>query len=120
MKIGYLAIVALAACGGTARNSDAYRADTLKLLETHRAQVTACYDEALKADRKLAGTVMLHFTVEKKTGAFGQVAVDPGKSTAPSSVWPCVMRVVEGLQLQPADKNEGQATFVYELAPAKS
>lgn len=112
--------LALAACGGTARNLDAYRGDTQKLLESHQAQVASCYSEALKDDRKLAGTVTLHFVVEKKTGAFTQVAVDPAHTSAPSSLWPCVMRVVEGLKLDPADKQEGRATFIYELKPAQS
>ena len=113
-------LVALAACSGTARGLEAYRTDTQKTLDTRGPQLKACYDEALKSDRALSGTVTLQFVVEKQTGAFTKASVDPANTTAPNALWQCVLRVVEGLKLEPADKNEGRATFVYEFKPQSS
>jgi len=108
-------IAATAACSGTSRGLEAYRSDTQKVLDTRNAQLKACYDETLKADRMASGTVTLQFVVEKKTGAFTKASVDPANTTAPNPLWQCVLRVVDGLKLEPADKNEGRATFVYEF-----
>jgi hypothetical protein len=109
-------VVGAAGCG-TAREADAYRADTEKLLETRGPQLKSCYDEALKADRATAGTVTLQFVVEKDSGAITQPSIVAGKSTAPASLGQCLIKAVEGLKLEPGDRNEGRATFVYEFKP---
>ncbi|HUJ60614.1 MAG TPA: AgmX/PglI C-terminal domain-containing protein [Kofleriaceae bacterium] len=106
--------LAVAACGGTARGLEAYRTDTAKLLDDHSAQIKQCYDDALKGDAKLAGTITVHFTVEKKTGTITNATVEP----ASGPLGQCVVKTVSGLQLTPPDKNEGHATFVYEFKPA--
>jgi hypothetical protein len=106
-----------AACSGTARGLEAYRTDTGNLLGTRSAQIKSCYDDALKADDKLAGTVTVQFIVEKTTGAIANAAVAPDKTTAPPALGQCVVKAVEGLVLAPPDRNEGRATFVYEFKP---
>jgi hypothetical protein len=112
-----LALLGLGAAGcGTAREADAYRADTEKLLQTRSAQLKSCYDEALKTDRTLAGTVTLQFVVEKDTGAVTQPTV--GKGSAPASLGQCLLKSVEGLKLDPGDRNEGRASFTYDFKPA--
>ena len=111
--------VALAvACSGTARGLEAYRTDTQKLLSTRDPQLKSCYDDALKTDPKLAGTVTVEFVVEKKTGEVSGPTIVPAKSTAPKALGQCVLNAVMGLKLQPPDKNEGRASFVYEFKPA--
>lgn len=107
-----------AACSGTARGLEAYRADTGKLLETRSAQLKSCYDDALKTDAKLAGTVTVQFVVQKGTGVITGPAVDQTKSTAPPALGQCVVNAIDGLTLAPPDRNEGRATFVYEFTPA--
>ncbi len=119
MKIA-LALIALAACGGTARGLEAYRTDTQSLLATRNSQLQSCYDTALKADAKLAGTVAIQFTVEKKTGVITKAAIDKTKTSAPDSLGGCVLEAVKGLKLDPPDRNEGQATFLYEFQPASA
>lgn len=106
-----------AACSGTARGLEAYRTDTGNLLDTRSAQIKSCYDDALKTDEKLAGTVTVQFVVEKKTGAIANAAVAPDKTTAPPALGQCVVKAVEGLVLAPPDRNEGRATFVYDFKP---
>ncbi len=117
MKIAILGL-ALAACGGTARNMETYRADTQHLLATHDDQLRTCYDDALKADAKASGTVAVQVTVEKKTGAVTKAAIDAKRSTASQPLESCVLKAVEGLKLDPPDRNDGQATFVYEFKPS--
>lgn len=114
--IACFALGVLAGCG-TAREVDAYRADTEKLLETRQAQIKTCYDDELKSDRKLAGTVTVQFVVEKGTGNIVQPTIVADKSSAPATLGRCVLKAVEGLKLEPGDRNEGKATFVYEFTP---
>jgi hypothetical protein len=110
-------LAAAAACSGTARGLEAYRADTSKLLETRSAQLKSCYDDALRADDKLAGSVTVEFVVEKHTGAIARPTVDPARSSAPPVLGQCVVKAVDGLVLAPPDRNEGRATFTYEFKP---
>lgn len=110
-------LVAATACTGTARGLEAYRSDTGKLLDTRRAQLTSCYNDALKTDAQLAGTVTVQFTVEKTTGVISHAAVDPARSSAPATLGQCVVHAIDGLVLAPPDRNEGRATFVYEFTP---
>jgi hypothetical protein len=120
--IRYAIVVALTAtaCSGTARGLEAYRADTEKLLDTRSAQLQSCYDAALKDNSHLAGTVTVQFVVEKKSGTILNAAVDAAHSTAAPPLRDCVVKAVDGLKLDPADRNEGRATFVYEFKPAAS
>lgn len=112
-----LGLGAAAAGCGTARTVDAYRSDTEKLLQTRSDQVKSCYDQALQTDRTLAGTVAVKFVVEKDTGVISQATIDPAKTTAPAALGQCVLHAVEGLKLDPGDRNEGHASFVYEFKP---
>ncbi len=117
MKLAAI-LVALAACGGTARSVDVYRADTQKLLQTRDSQVQSCYEHALASDGKLTGTVAIQFVVAKKTGEIESATIDKTKTTAPDALGGCVLEAVKGLKLDPPDRNEGHATFVYEFKPA--
>jgi len=113
-------LAATAACGGTSRGLEAYRNDTSALLETRNAQLKSCYDDALKADSKIAGTVTVQFVVAKKTGTVESATVDQAKSSAPPVLGQCVVNAVTGLVLTPPDKNEGRATFTYEFKPGQA
>ena len=112
------ALWACAAGCGTARSADAYRSDTEKLLQTRGDQIKSCYDAALKTDRNLAGTVAVSFVVEKDSGVVSQAAIDAAKTTAPATLGQCVLGAVSGLKLDPGDRNEGRATFVYDFKPS--
>ena len=113
--IGLALVASVAACSGTARGLEAYRADTQKLLDSRGAQLKSCYDDALKANDKLSGTVTVQFVIEKKSGSIMNPVVDTAKSTAPAPLGECVVKTIEGLKLDPGDRNEGRATFVYEF-----
>jgi len=113
--IGLFALAAGSFGCATTRAPEQHLADTRVLLEGKRVSVKQCYDEALKADAKLAGTVTLRFTVEKETGRITNTKVDAGATAAPEALTECVKKSVDGLALTPADRDDGDATFVWEL-----
>lgn len=119
VRIALCAWACAAGCG-TARSIDAYRSDTEKLLQTRSDQIKSCYDAALKNDRNLAGTVAVKFVVGRDTGVISQAAIDAAKTTAPAALGQCVLHAVDGLKLDPGDRNDGDATFVYEFKPTPS
>ena len=111
--IGFVLLaVGSAACGGAIRTAEPYRDDVAKVLETKNGDVTACYNEALKTKKDLAGTVTVKFAVEMKTGTFKDVKTD-----GPPELSTCVSNALNGLVLSPGDVNNGDATFVYQFTP---
>jgi hypothetical protein len=104
-------------CTFMARGPEDYRADTRAVVETRTADIQSCYDSALKADKKLAGSVIVHFTVEHETGAIKEASVLP-ESTAPESLGTCIVNALNGLTLDPPDERDGDATFVWEFRQA--
>jgi hypothetical protein len=108
---------ALVGCAGTKRSPDTYRIDTQRAVEARMGQIERCYAEALTQDATAGGLVAVKFTVEKKTGKVSQVTLEPGTSTAPEPVSNCVLSGLTGLTLAPPDRNDGDATFVFELRP---
>lgn len=104
--------LAAVGCSGAIRTAEPYRDDVAKVLESKNGDVTACYNEALKANKELAGTVTVKFTVEMKTGAFKDINTD-----GPPELGACVSRALTGLVLDPGDANNGDATFTYQFTP---
>ncbi len=101
----------LPGCTCLARDAETYRADTRTLLETRNASIKECYDQALTADAKLDGQVVVKFKVEKKTGKILEPTVDTERTKAPEALSSCIVKAVDGLTLDPVDQREGQATF---------
>ena len=113
-SFGMFMLLALAAgCSFHARSPDEYRDATQALLDTKSADIKTCYDGALKGKADLAGTVTVHFTVEKETGALSNISADAAKTQAPEVLTQCVVKSLEGLKLDPPDANPGDATFEY-------
>lgn len=107
-----LLATASAGCSFMARGEDQYRNDTRSLLETRSSNVRSCYDQHLASNPEASGTVVLNFTVEKKTGELTNINVDPDTS-APEPLQQCVVQAVEGLRLTPEDRRDGEATFTW-------
>ena len=104
-------------CSFMARGAEDYRADTRELLSSRDAAIKECYDVALSADPKVAGDVVVNFTVEKKTGKVINPALDTEKSSAPAELGQCVLNAIDGLSLTPEDRRDGIATFTWSFAP---
>lgn len=99
-------------CSGAIRTAEPYRDDVAKVLESKNGDVTACYNEALKTNKELAGTVTVKFMVEMKTGTFKDIKTD-----GPPELGTCVSNALNGLVLTPGDANNGDATFTYQFTP---
>jgi hypothetical protein len=112
-------LVAVAAtsigCSFAARSPDMYRDDVQAVLETKSADIKACYDQVIRADKSAVGAVTVHFDVMTETGQITNVMVDEQSSTAPQPVKDCVTNAIQGLAIDPPDANMGKATFVYEF-----
>ena len=69
----HLALLALTVgavgCSFAARDANMYAQDTQKVLESRNAAIKTCYDQALKADSKVAGSVTVKFTVTESPTA---------------------------------------------------
>ena len=117
--IPLVVLTSVAACSFVARAPDGYRDDMQALLDTRHGALEQCYDDVLKSDAKAGGKVTVSFRVLKETGAVAEPAVDASRTTAPEPVRQCVLRSLDGLILDPADRREGQATFVWEFESAR-
>jgi hypothetical protein len=108
------ALAAMTGCAGAIRTSEPYRDDVQKVLETKNGDVKACYDNALKTNKALSGTVTVKFAVEMKTGVFKDIKAD-----GPPELSSCVTNALNGLVLSPGDANNGDATFTYQFTPGE-
>lgn len=106
------ALSSVCACHFEARSPENYRKDTRALLETRNADLTACYDDALRNDPNLGGAVVIGFVVSARSGGVNDVKVLP-QTTAPERLSECVRMALYGLVLQPPDDRDGEATFVW-------
>jgi hypothetical protein len=108
-----VAASALVATGCGLRSAEYYRDDVQKVLESKSADVKNCYDKALEGDKKLAGPVTVRFTVAEDTGKIQNPVV---QGDANPALQECVVRNIEGLELQPPDVNPGDGTFTWEFS----
>lgn len=102
-------------CGGYTRTPDQWTEDTYKALESHNGEVKKCYEEALKKNQNLEGTVTINFVVENKTGRIRKAKVDGGKTTAGEPVRRCVLESLKDQRITPPDANNGRATYTWEF-----
>jgi len=113
----HLALLALTVgavgCSVAARDANMYAQDTQKVLESRNDAIKTCYDQALKTDAKVAGTVTVKFTVKPDTGDLSDIKVDAAGTTAPEALSQCVVTSIQGLKLAPPDDQEGLATFTW-------
>jgi hypothetical protein len=104
-------------CSFYARDAEDYKKVTRELVETKNTSIKDCYDVALATNETVSGSVVINFTVEKKTGKIMNPVVDPS-SSAPADLSTCVVSAIDGLILDPPDAREGQATFTWNLEAA--
>src|SRR5204862_358249 len=88
---------------------------TKAVLDARNDQLKTCYDGVLKSQPNAAGTVVARFTVSRETGKVSNARVDAAKSTAPETVRQCVADALQGLELKPADKLDGDAVLPTKL-----
>lgn len=101
------------ACSFIARDTDTYRDDTSRMLDTRSGELQACYDQELARNPAMTGKLTISFTVEKKTGKVTALAWEKDRSTVSETLATCVTTALAGLELKDPDQRDGQATFVY-------
>lgn len=106
------------ACSFIARDAEDYRKVTRELVETRGGDIKECYDVLLATNESVTGKVVVNFSVEKKTGKIMNPQIDPA-TTAPAELGECIIQAIDGLQLDPADAREGQATFAWDFKAAE-
>ncbi len=116
--IAFTLLAAVGGCSFIARDTETYKKDTRTTLEERNSAVKSCYDTALAANPSQAGSVVVTFNVEKKTGTFINVAADPNQSTAPEGLQKCVVDAISGLKLTDPDRRQGDATFQWTFTPS--
>lgn len=92
------ALVCLAACGGAGLSSDV-RTDISARMASAQQPIAACYADALKANRKLRGTMVLAFAAAPKTGQFTEITVGRDDLGDPN-LQRCVVGEVGKLKLE--------------------
>jgi hypothetical protein len=112
-------VLVASGCSFYARSANDYRDATQAVLDTKTAEIRACYDTALKAKPDLAGTLTVHFVVAKSSGKFTNVTTTTAAGPAPAPLDQCVVSALSGLELRPADRRDGDATFEYEFVAKK-
>ena len=100
--------LALVTSACIARGPDDYRQVTRSLVDTEKNEIRSCFN-------KEPGTVIVNFTVEKKTGAISNAVVDEDKSTASEEVGACVVAKIEGLTIDRPDMRDGAAMFTWQV-----
>lgn len=98
------AFVSTTAC--IARGPEDYRTVTRQLVDTRRGDIETCFGGT-------EGTVVVDFTVEKKTGKITNPKVDSGKSTASAEAGECIAKAIEGLAIDRPDMRDGAARFTW-------
>jgi hypothetical protein len=102
-----------AGCSFYARDAEDYKKVTRELVETKNASIKECYDVALQTNEKVSGSVVINFTVEKKTGKIMNPVVDEKASTASAEAGTCVATKIDGLGIEQPDLRDGAATFTW-------
>lgn len=92
-----------------ARGPDDYRQVTRSLVDQEKAAIEGCFGGQ-------AGSVVVNFTVEKKTGKISNPTVDSAKSDAPAEVGDCIVGKIDGLALAEPDMRDGAANFTWTLS----
>jgi hypothetical protein len=117
--LAVLAPLASVACGGAIRAGDAYRDDTVKLVQAQaNPRIQQCFQALVRsvpAPKSLEGTTTVSFVVAPDTGIVGSPAIVPGATTTQDPVNQCVLASLAGLKLDPPDTVEGDATFAWQF-----
>ena len=118
LKTSFLSLcVAAGACGG-AGTGKGLRTDVTKQMSTIQTPVASCYKEALTRSRKTAGTMVLSFNIEPKTGKFKDTAVASSNVGDPD-LEQCVVSEVSKLVLaKPQSTVVGIDSYPIEFSPS--
>jgi hypothetical protein len=118
-SIAMTCAVAAALQGCALRDARTFVSDTQSVTAPKQEVIRACHTQALKTNPTAAGLVVVNFTWEKDTGKMTNLVVVPGQTTAPTELQACVTKNLEGLMLQPPDKQTATITWSYDFTVPK-
>lgn len=102
-----VAASAAVGCGGTGLGAET-RADITARMTSAQSPIEACYEAALKNNRKLQGMMVLSFVAVPKTGEFQEITVVRDELNDPG-VRKCVIDEIAKLKL---DKPQGSRVSI--------
>lgn len=114
--IPVMLLVLVAGCGGTGMGSGV-RADVAERMQTRADPIAACYQAALKRDRKLRGRMTVQATAEPRTGQFVDVQVVQDDLRDPD-LTRCVVEQVATLELAQPQDAKVAITYPLDFAPS--
>jgi hypothetical protein len=110
------AAAALAGCGGTGMGA-ATRADITARMTSAQQPIEACYQAALKTNRKLQGMMVLSFAAAPSTGEFKDITVTRDELDDPA-VRKCVIDEVSKLKLEKPQASRVAISYPLQFAPS--
>ena len=105
--------------GCALRDARTFVSDTQSVTAPKQEDIRACHTQTLKSNAAAAGLVVVNFSWEKDTGKMTNLVVVPGQTTAPAELQACVTKNLEGLALQPPDKQTASMTWSYDFTIPK-
>jgi hypothetical protein len=115
LAIWLCAAICAAGCGGTGLGADT-RTDITARMTSAQPPIAACYHAGLKANRKLAGTMVLAFAAAPDTGQFQDVQVTRDELGDPG-VRQCVIAEVGKLKLAKPQATRLSISYPIHFAP---
>jgi hypothetical protein len=116
LRAGWLVGLAIAAgCGGTGLGAET-RADITARMTTAQGPLEACYQAALKGNRKLRGMMVLQFVAEPSTGEFRDITIVRDELNDPA-VRKCVIDEVGKLKLEKPQASRVSINYPIQFAP---
>jgi hypothetical protein len=91
-----LLLLVVAACGSSAR--DASDRDAKARVAAARPDIDACYDEALKIDPAVKGTIVVTFTAAQPSGEFQNIEIKSDDIGSPD-LQTCLIQKLSALKL---------------------
>jgi TonB family protein len=82
----------------------------VRMIQTRRSAIQACYEHELRANPTLAGRVAIQMTIQESGSVSGVRVAD--NSTGSDAVGSCVVRVVQGFRFNPGPQG-GSVTYTF-------
>lgn len=109
-------VLGLAGCGGTGLGAET-RADITARMTSAQEPLQACYQAALKSNRRLAGMMVLSFVAAPETGQFQEILVTRDELRDPA-VRQCVVNEVGKLKLEKPQASRVAVSYPIHFAPS--
>ena len=115
-SLAVVAALATAACSRTGTGAGV-RADITARMQTIQGPIQQCYSDALKANRRLKGMMVVNFRAAAGTGQFDQVTIGRNEAVD-ASLGRCVVELVAKLKLETPQRTAAEIAYPIRFAPS--